>query len=354
MKGKGHYIQIQPYKEIRPINNPCEIKPTASPRTPLLRGNYLSLTYLTVNKGGINRVVFIFIVLLLFITLPDPVMSETFIDDLGRRVEISEVPKRIVVLNASNLEMLFAIGANIVGRPEAAGMQEQLYQKVKDLPSVGQTYNPSVEKIVSLRPDLVIGNAVGFHQSLIPALDAAKIRCVLLSIKDFNDIFEKLRFFGRLLRRQQAADRLIDKVKGEVALIKTKVKGKAKKKVLIIWGSPQSFSMALPSSFVGSLFKELGIDNVSELAKAPRDITYAPLSMEYALKADPDAIFIVNMGDPHKMRDKALRELEQNQAWSAFRAVRDNRVYYLPYELFTVNPSIRVAEAMDYIVKVLY
>lgn len=283
-----------------------------------------------------------------------PAKAETFVDDLNTKVEIDYIPKRIVVLNVSNLEMLLAFRANIVGRPEKTGMTETLYEKVKGIESIGPTANPSLEKIVSLKPDLVVGNAVSFHQALVPSLREAGIKTLLLSIRDYNDIFNKIRLFGRLFKDEGTADEIVKKIRQDTDKIKALIRGKQKKRVLVIWGSPQSFSMATVRSFVGSLLKELEITNISEGIEIAKDTAYIPLNLEYALTKDPDAIFIITMGNPQVMKQKAVRELERNSVWSAFNAVRQRRVYYLPYELFTVNPSIRVTEAMQYLVKILY
>ncbi len=280
--------------------------------------------------------------------------AEVYIDDLNTKVEINSKPQRVVALNASNLEMLLAFRANIVGRPEKTGMTEGLYERVKGIDDIGHTANPSLEKIVSLRPDLVVGNAVSFHQALVPSLKEAGIKTLLVSIKDYDDIFSKIRLFGRVFRDERTAEEIIKGIKQETAEVKALTKGKGDKRVLVIWGSPQSFSMATAQSFVGSLLKELKIANISAGLKMPTNSPYIPLNLEYALSKDPDAIFIITMGNPETMRQKAIRELEKSGAWSAFRAVRENRVYYLPYELFTVNPSLRVADAMRHLVITLY
>ncbi len=341
---KFHYER----SEETPIRNECEEYYSLQLGLRFLVALILGMTFRRFYAMRINL-----IILLIFCSMATSTYGVVFTDDINRKVEIGDKPKRIVALNASNLEILLAFGANVIGRPDRSALPDALYESVKEIPSIGRTSNPSIEGIVSLRPDLVIGNAVGFHQSLIPALEEAGIKVLLLSIKDYEDIFTKLRLYGLLLREPDNAQRLINKIKGRVNIVKASINSIRSKKALIIWGSPQSFSMALPTSFVGSLFRELGIKNVAEGVKATEGSNYVPLSLEYALKQDPDGIFIVTMGDPGRMRDKAKRELEKNEAWSTFRAVKEGRVYYLPYELFTINPSIRVSEAMQYIVNLL-
>jgi hypothetical protein len=120
------------------------------------------------------------------------------VDDAKRTVNVPAKPKRIVVLNGSNMEMLYAVGGKAVGRPESTGMPAALLNKVKNLPSVGETPNPSVEKIVSLKPDLAIGVNVSFHHQIIPPLEKAGIPILLLSINNYDDILNKLRIYGEI------------------------------------------------------------------------------------------------------------------------------------------------------------
>ena len=119
----------------------------------------------------------------------------TVTDDAKRKVEMPAKPQRIVVLNSSNLELLYAVGGQAIGRPESTGMPEYLATKVKHLPSVGETPNPNIEKIVSLAPDLVIGVNVMFHHAIIPPLEKAKIPVLLLSINSYKDILDNLASF---------------------------------------------------------------------------------------------------------------------------------------------------------------
>lgn len=281
--------------------------------------------------------------------------KRSFVDDAERRVEIPVRPKRIVVLNSSNLEILYAVGGKAVGRPESTGMPKTLYEKVEALPSVGETPSPNVERIASLSPDLVIGINVGFHHAIIPALERAGIPIILLSINSYSDIIEKIGFYGSLTGNTAKASRIISAIEKRVEGIRKAASGHTQRKVAIIWGSPQSFTMALPSSFVGNLVEMLGGINIAAgvqpTAAMPQ---YAPLSMEYVLSKDPDLLLLITHGNDDKVAEKFRKELESHPAWKGLRAIRDGRLYTLPYPLFGVNPAVRVTDAIDYLAAALH
>ncbi len=101
--------------------------------------------------------------------------TRTEIDKTGTSVTMPSHPKRVVILNTANIDMYLAVEGTIVGRMDAASLTGELQEKVKDIPSVGNTYNPDVEKIISLNPDLVIGMNIANHIKLREALTSANI-----------------------------------------------------------------------------------------------------------------------------------------------------------------------------------
>jgi len=282
----------------------------------------------------------------------------TIVDDAKRSVKIPVSPQRIVVLNSSNMEMLYAVGGMAVGRPESTGMPAALLNKVKSLPSVGETPNPSVEKIVSLKPDLVIGVNVMFHHAIIPPLEKAGIPMVLLSINSYDDILNKLRIYGTITGNKKKAEAVVKGIEKRVAEVKNKIKKTSQKespKVVILWGSTQSFNMSLPSSFVGNIVEMLGGNNIAKDVKPLNTMPqYAPLSPEYVMSKNPDVMLVITHGDGDKVKEKFKREITQHPAWKELRAVKEGRLYMLPYELFGVNPAVRVADAVAHIARLMY
>lgn len=279
----------------------------------------------------------------------------TMIDDAERKVEFPLNPARIITLNTSNMELLYAVGGKTVARPDSRSIPQALYEQVKHLPSIGQTPNPNVEKIVSLEPDLVIGINMAFHHAVIPPIERAGIPFLMLSINSYADILEKLKFYGKLTGNQQKASEVITTIEQRVAGIKAKVSTKKPVKTAVVWGSPESFNMALPTSFAGNLVYLLGGINIAEgITPLLGRSQFAPLSMEYLLIKDPDVVLMITHGDHTKVAQKMVRELENHPAWQRLRAVQEKRLHVLPYQLFGVNPATRVGDAVEHIANLMY
>ena len=101
-------------------------------------------------------------------------------DDMGRDVTLPTKPERIVVLSASFLEPLHAVGGDVVGRPDS---KTQMPDYAKDKASVGAVYQIDMEKVLACKPDLVIVNK-GMNEKLVPTLEENNIPALVLDMKE--------------------------------------------------------------------------------------------------------------------------------------------------------------------------
>jgi iron complex transport system substrate-binding protein len=69
---------------------------------------------------------------------------------------------------------------------------------------------------------------------------------------------------------------------------------------------------------------------------------------------DPDVILVTTMGDAEEIRDRALKDFTESEAWKSLRAVREGRLYFLPNDLFLYKPNSRFPEAFAALADRLY
>ena len=282
----------------------------------------------------------------------------TVTDSTDREVVIPAHPKRVVLLNASHLDLYYYAGGGetIVGKPTSEALSDEVKEGTKSVQKVGVIHNPSVETILNLQPDLVIGINVPFHQQLIPTLEKADIPVLIKSLDTYEDVLETLAFYGELTGRKDTAQAKIEEIKTDYKEAVTKAEGKNPPKSLMIWGTLDSFSMATSKSFAGNLVYRLGgnniADNIDSVAKD--NSGFIPLSMEYIATQNPEVIFIVTHGDPKAVKTELDNTLGANPLWQDVSAVKNGRVYVLPYQLFAVNPGTRIGEALNILADDLY
>lgn len=143
-----------------------------------------------------------------------PPTTFTFADDYGRTVDVPIQPKRVVSVSPAVTEIIFALGGQdlLVGRTDFCNYPEE----AANIESIGGITNLNIEKIVSLKPDLVIsgsmvskGNTDHLSQMGIP------IACVIEKQK-FDGLYENISRIGQLIGRQAQADSLIGLLKLEI------------------------------------------------------------------------------------------------------------------------------------------
>lgn len=271
----------------------------------------------------------------------------TITDSIGKEVTIPVKPKRVVILNASNVDLFVAAGGgdNIVGKATTKALSDEVARITEGAEDVGFIHSPNVEKILALKPDLVIGTNVPFHLNLADILEKAGIPLFINSVDNYEQIESSLNKFGYIMGNEEKAQKRIAKIKEDYENITTQVQGKKPLKSMVIFGTPQNFNVATDRTFTGNLIKRLGGINVADNVESG-DSQYVPMSMEFLTKENPEVVMMIMMGSPEEMQEKMHKEMENNPAWKTISAVKNNKVHILPYNLFTVNPGVQCIDAM--------
>lgn len=285
--------------------------------------------------------------------------TRVVIDSMGREVNIPTRPQRVVLLNASHLDLYYYAGGKeintIVGKPVSEALADEVKEGTKDVTEVGVIHNPSVETILKLEPDLVIGVNVPFHQQLIPTLEKADIPVLIKSLDTYEEVLDTLQFYGELTGKEDIAQAKINEIKLNYEKAVARAENKISPKTLMIWGTTDSFSMATSKAFAGDLLKRLGGNNIADnVDSVAKDSGYIPLGMEYIATQDPEVIFVVTHGDVEAVRANINENLGKNSLWQEISAVKNNRIYVLPYQLFAVNPGTKIADALNILADDLY
>ena len=278
--------------------------------------------------------------------------TRTEIDKTGTSVVMPTHPKRVVILNTANIDMYLAVQGSIVGRMDAASLSGELKDKVKDIPSVGNTYNPDVEKIISLNPDLVIGMNIANHIKLRETLQAANIPLYINDLNSFEDVNRSLQLFGELTNHEEMSKKEIEKIEQTFTMYKEKIKDKPHPKTLLLLGAPGNLNVSTDSSFSGKLLDSLGANNIGKYigSNAP----YVPLSLEFIQEQNPERIIFVVMYPDPSIKESFVKEMQSNPAWQHVQAVERGQIHYVPGGLFALNPGTRITQTLELMYKALY
>ena len=262
-------------------------------------------------------------------------------DEVGRRVEVPNHPERIISLVPSITETLYALGLGekIAGDTDYCDFPADATKK----PHVGAVQNPSIEKIVALKPDLVLGSPEGNRREVIDQLARVGIPLYGVSDHDLHDVLKSIRDLGELLGAQNQAAALDSGLEHRVQAIQEQVKGQPKPRVLFVtWYQP--LITIGPDSFVADVIRRAGGVSISDdlSGEWPR------LSLEAVLARHPDVILMPRT----QSYSPSLDEFRRLAGWRDLAAVRQGRVYFVTDAI--VHPSPRLVDALEEVTRVLH
>ncbi|MGQ9724384.1 MAG: ABC transporter substrate-binding protein, partial [Tepidimonas sp.] len=232
------------------------------------------------------------------------------IDDRGVEVRLSQPPKRIVTLLPSLAESVCALGAceRVVGVDRYTNWPAAL----DGVPRVGGGLDPHIERIVVLRPDIVL---MATSSRAAERLQALGVPVAAFEPKTHADVQRVLLRLGHLLG-VQGAERvwrdIADAIEESARVLPMALRGV---RVYVEVG-PGPYA-AGASSFIGETLVRLGARNVVPAALGP----FPKLNPEWVVRADPDLIVV---------SARSSDALAQRPGWAAMRAVRGGHVCALP------------------------
>ncbi len=262
--------------------------------------------------------------------------------------ELASPPKRIVSLAPSMTEILYALGLgdNIVGVTTFCDSPEEAKKK----PKIGGMSNPSLEAVISLKPDMVVlttdGNPKEFEERLV----SLKINTFVFQARRLSELPQGIRELGAALRVKEKSETLAKEIEVGVNNFKTKfairtpcTRGSTRKRgckvpqsaihkkvLFIVW--PEPLIVAGPGTVIDDAITLLGQENIAASAKT----AYPKYSIEEVIHRAPDVIFIGrSMGmDMRSVSEGVLARM------GSVPAIRSGHVFYVSDKLFRLGPRV--------------
>lgn len=258
-------------------------------------------------------------------------------DDFGRPISFGIAPKRLVSLNPTTTELIFALGAGnrVVGRsrwdewPEAA-------QRV---PEVGDGIRPNVERIIAARPDLVLLYASEDNRAAADRLADAGIPTLSLRIDRVADFDRAIRLIGRVLDDTSAADHVADTVAASLARVRSETARLPHPSV--VWPLANAAPMVVGGgSFMNDLIEAAGGRNIYGFLPQPSPA----VSIEDVIARDPDIVIRGGEGaTPGPL----------GPLWRHLPAVSRGQIATVPSDV-VLRPSVQMGSAARSIARALH
>lgn len=264
----------------------------------------------------------------------------------GEQRSLPKIPERIVCLNGLCDDVLAELGLTPAGtsNPTLLSHPALLGDRGSAVPVVkGSFGSEDVESISALRPDLVIG-LPGVHDTLRPAVERFA-PLWLIEPSTWRDSVESLRALGSLTGRTEAASSAEQRFRAKLAdaVAATHRNGQARRKTLLMYGSPDSIGVDTGDSLKGDL---LGLLFTYPFPAKGSDVaTASNYSVEELLAKQPDVVFVYSL--LFAATDRTLSaQLADNPVWRQIPAVQQGRVYEMHAKLWGSGRGTRSLSAV--------
>lgn len=201
---------------------------------------------------------------------------------------------RIVVLDPAVVEMVYLLGGEdkLVGIAKLERSKIWPEEKTEKVESVGTFINPSLEKIIALKPDLVIES---FHSSdaIDKSLSSNNIEIIKIQANSIEDIFKNFQKVSKILGKEKEAEKIIAEKRQKIEEIK-KIDTAEKKGLFIL--APTPMRVFGKGTLPNDIMEMLNIKNIA----AGMEGMSPTLTPEYIIKENPD-IILTFVKDPQEI-----------------------------------------------------
>jgi iron complex transport system substrate-binding protein len=273
-------------------------------------------------------------------TLP----SVTYVDDIGRNVQINRIPQRIISLSPSNTEMVYALGLQdkLVG----VTSYDNYPPDAKDKPVVSDYSTVDLEKIVNAKPDLVLADSIHKNDT-IPALEKLGITVYAMTPNNIDGIFNEIKALGQITGKTRAADNLVSNLKTRIQVVADKTANLTdleKPRVLFVtWYDP--IWTAGSDTMIQYLISEAGGTNIASDLNG-----YVTITLESVIQRNPQVIIVMSGTGT---QNESLDYIISNEQFKSTDAVKDGRVYEIDADIFG-RTTPRIVDGLETLAKLIH
>ena len=262
------------------------------------------------------------------------------VDGSKNTITIEKEPQRIISLSPTITESVFAIGKGnkLVGRttycdyPVAA----------KKVTAIGSITNPSIEKIVELKPDLVLASDLS-NTEMLKKLEELKVKVLYIKNEEsFNGVFATMKILGQVTNAMTGANRVITSIKYRISTVAEKIKTSKKKPsvyYVVGFGKYGDYT-ATGDTFISNMITMAGGTN------AAIDGSGWKYSLEKLIEKNPDIMICSKFYDTKK-------GILETTGYKDLKAVKSGKLIEID-ENFISRQGPRIGEGLYKLAKIIH
>ena len=260
--------------------------------------------------------------------------SRIFTDEIGRQITVKSNPQRIISLAPSITEILFALklGDRVIGVTSYCDFPDEAKAKEK----VGDTIKPNLERLIVLKPDLVLISTASQLEKITRQLDQLGIPVFVTSPQSVAGVLTSLRKIGELTGAEQQAEALAAEMQTRITAVQRQATTNSAPRVLyILQLSP--LITAGKNTFINDLINQAGGRSIS----GEETTDYPQFSREAVIARAPEIIIIPASHGAELVNIEAVK-----QAFAATPAIKNNRIVRINPDLVS-RPGPRIVEGLE-------
>jgi ABC-type Fe3+-hydroxamate transport system substrate-binding protein len=253
--------------------------------------------------------------------------TRVVVDETGRKVTVPDHPHRIICLVPSVTDAVFAIGAadDVVAISDFTDYPEEAKKK----PRVGSIANPSLETILSLHPDLLLGMPHQNQQGVLDQLARTGIPLYIVDPHGIPGILHSITSLGQAIGREPEAAAEVARLQRRIDAVRASVRGKPVVSVFM----PISYDPVITigkGAFITDIIETAGGHSITtDLDQGE----WPHISMEAVIARAPQALLMLR-----GVKTMTPEQLKTKPGWNTLPAVRSGRVYYVDKRVSFPSP----------------
>jgi iron complex transport system substrate-binding protein len=261
------------------------------------------------------------------------------VDSYNRTVTIESEPKRIITIAPNITEGIYALGKGgiLVGRSD----YDDYPTEVSKVATIGSLLQPNIEKIVELKPDVVIAST-HFDKAVIKKLEDLNIKVVVLyGEENFEGVYDTMSKLGQVVNASGKAQSIILEMKKKVADITKKVANAKNPTVYYVAGFGKSGDFtAGKDTFIGNMIEIAGGKNAAD------DAVGWKYSVEKLVEKNPDVLICSKFFDTKK-------GIEATTGYKDLKAVKNGKLLEVDDNTI-VRQGPRLADGLESMAKLIH
>lgn len=254
------------------------------------------------------------------------------------KTELDKTPKRIVALEFSYTDALVTLEVQPVGIGDDDDpnlFMDAVRSELKDYTSVGSRYEPNIEIISSLKPDLIIAD-VNHHKAIYDQLNGIAPTILLDDhLADYNHMLDNYAVIAKAVGKEEEGKKRLEEHEATIEEAKQKI-AHSDIDVLPAVVNPKGFFAHSDHSYTGSFVTSLGFND-----PVKGEDSYPKLSLEQLVETNPQVIFLMPTEET-----TIIDEWKSNPLWKEIDAVKNDHVFMVERRNWALSRGLIGSEKM--------